>query len=130
MGLTRRSVQGCPGEAIGSLQSISPRSGSPRAAFRARLQAGEEAGRGGFDWDWSWGAEGPGQGPAAVEVELLFGKVILEPHPPPPPPSQEGVPRKDSRLKRSATGEECGLDVGAGMNVKSLNFKSSYAGRW
>lgn len=107
MGLTRRSVQGCPGEAIGSLQSISPRSVSPRAAFRARLQAGEEAGQGGFDWDWSWEAEGLGQGPAAVEVELLFGKVVLE--------------------------HKCGLDVGdigAGMNVKSLSFKSSYAGRW
>lgn len=42
-----------------------------------------------------------------MEVELLFGKVILE--------------------------HECGLDVGdvgAGMNVKSLSFKSSYAGQW
>lgn len=87
MGLTLRSVQGCPGEAIGSPLSINPRSVSPRAAFRARLQAGEEAGRGGFDWDWSWGAEAPGQGPAAcAEVELVFGKVILDHAPTPPPP--------------------------------------------
>lgn len=87
MGLTLRSVQGCPGEAIGSPLSIKPRSVSPRAAFRARLQAGEEAGRSGFDWDWSWGAEAPGQGPAAcAEVELVFGKVILDHAPTPPPP--------------------------------------------
>lgn len=78
----------------------------------------------------------------------MFGKVILDHAPlppagtlwevppkfsahfaPTPPPSQEGVPRKDNRY-RSGTWDERGLDVGAGMNVKSLSFRSIYAGRW
>lgn len=53
------------------------RSVSSRAA-----KAGEEAGRGGFDWDWSWEAEAQGKVQRRVDVELVFGKVILDPpHP-------------------------------------------------
>lgn len=62
-------------------QSVKPPSVCSRSALRAQLQAGEEAGLGGFDPDWSWKAEARGKVQQLSEVDLVLGKVILEPSP-------------------------------------------------